>query len=145
MQDILQPLISKAQVVGLRVNVGKTGLCIGDTAHLEFLDDGQIGLFAHGQQHFLGVFPRRRLLHLGQLGPIASDILAEPLRREQHLRVRIVGLTPEHLSETRQPEVFVSVWGTLDKMTGVTPATARADQSAPTQTRPPLARPPQAS
>lgn len=135
MQDILHPLITKAQIVDLRVHVGKTGLCIGDTAHLEFLDDGQIGAFAHGQQHFLGVFPRRRLLHLGQLGPRASDILAEPLRREQHLRVRIVGLTPEHLSETRQPEVFLSVWGTLDKMTGVTPAAPAGAHGPAPQTR----------
>jgi hypothetical protein len=128
MHEILQPLIRKAQIVGLRVNVGKAGLCIGDTAHLEFLDDGQIGLFAQGKQRWLGVFPRRCLLHLGQLGPIATDILAEPLRKEMHLRVRIVGLTPEHLSETRQPEVFVSVWGTVDRLLGVTPA--NSDQAS---------------
>jgi hypothetical protein len=137
MQDILQPLITKAQIVGLRVNVHKTGLCIGDTAHLEFLDDGQIGAFAHGQQHFLGVFPRRRLLHLGHMGPRASDILAEPLRREQHLRVRIVGLTPEHLSETREPEVFLSVWATMDRLAGVTPAAppGAAEAAAAPKTR----------
>lgn len=122
MQDILQPLITKAQIVGLRVNVGRTGLCIGDTAHLEILSDGHIGLFAKGYQRWLGLFSRRRLLHLGHLGPVASDILAEPLRKDMHLRVRIVGLTPEHLSATRQPEVFVSVWGTVDRLMGVTPA-----------------------
>ncbi|MGV8951686.1 MAG: hypothetical protein ACOH2M_11330 [Cypionkella sp.] len=124
MQEMLHPLITKAQVVGLRVHVGKAGLCIGDTAYLQVLEDGQIGLFAQGKQRFLGLFPRRRRLHLGQLGPIASEILAEPLRRDMHLRVRIVGLTPEHLSPSRQPEVFVSVWGTIDRLTGVTPAAA---------------------
>ncbi|MGV8951773.1 MAG: hypothetical protein ACOH2M_11770 [Cypionkella sp.] len=122
MHDFLQPLITKAQVVGLRVNVNKAGLCIGDTAHLEMLEDGQIGLFAQGQSRWLGLFPRRNLLHLGQLGPAASKILAEPMRQDMHLRVRIVGLTPEHLSETRQPEIFVSVWGAVDRLLGVTPA-----------------------
>mgnify|MGYP003600899331 CR=1 FL=1 len=85
MQDILQPLINKAQIRGLRVNVTKTGLCIGDTAHLRLLEDGQIAVYARGNQPWLGFIPRSRTLRLGQMGP----------------------------SPSRQAEVFVSVWGTL--------------------------------
>lgn len=32
MHDMLQPLIHKAQVHGLRIHVGRAGLCLGDTA-----------------------------------------------------------------------------------------------------------------
>ena len=113
MQDILQPLINKAQIRGLRVNVTKTGLCIGDTAHLRLLEDGQIAVYARGNQPWLGFIPRSRTLRLGQMGPSATAMLTTPLQDEMHLRVRIVGLTPEHLSPSRQAEVCVSVWGTL--------------------------------
>lgn len=128
MQQILQPLINKAQLVGLEINVTKAGLCIGDTAQMKVFDDGEIGVFAVIRSRWLGLLPIRRLQRLGRMGPTARAILTEPLRRAMHLRVRIVGLTPEHLAASRQPEVFVSVWATLDPALGVTPAAA--DQGA---------------
>jgi hypothetical protein len=33
------------------------------------------------------------------------------LGRNDHLRVRIVGLTPEHLATDGKAEMYVSVWG----------------------------------
>lgn len=116
MQDILQPLVHKAAVLGLRVNVARTGLCIGDPAELRLMADGQIGIYAPVRRRFLGVFPRRVLLHLGQLGPAASGVIGDAMQRGQHLRVRIVGLTPEHLSSANGPEVYISIWGDAQRL-----------------------------
>ena len=111
MQDILQPIIHKAPVMGLRVNVTRTGLRIGDAAQLHLLTDGQIGIFAKGRKRLLGIFPRKVLLHLGHLGPAAVAIIGGAIAQGQHLRVRIVALTPEHLSKEAGPEVHISIWG----------------------------------
>lgn len=111
MQDILQPIIHKAPVLGLRINIGRSGLCIGDMAELRQLDDGQIGIFAPVRKHLLGFIPWRAEAHLGQLGPAAVAIIGEAIQQGQHLRVRIVGLTPEHLSASTGPEVHISIWG----------------------------------
>lgn len=116
MQDIMQPLIHKAPVLGLKVNVTRTGLCIGDPAELHLLPDGQIGIYAPARQRFLGIIPRKVLLHLGQLGPAATAIIGEALQRKIHLRVRIVGLTPEHLSASTGPEVYISIWGDAQRL-----------------------------
>ena len=104
MSDSLQPLIHKAPVHGLLVHVGRCGLCIGDPATLHLLEDGQIGIFAQVRRRVLG----RRLSQLGHLGPAGTTLLRPAVQRGQHLRVRIVGLTPEHLAA---PEVHISVWG----------------------------------
>lgn len=111
MQDILQPIIHKAPVMGLRVNVTRTGLCINDPAELRLLTDGQIGIFAPVRKRFLGIIPWRSEAHLGHLGPAAVAIIGEAIQQGQHLRVRIVGLTPEHLSASTGPEVHISIWG----------------------------------
>ncbi len=111
MQDILQPIIHKAPVMGLLVNVTRTGLCIGDPAELRLLTDGHIGIFALARQRLLGIFPRKAMQHLGHLGPAAVAIIGEAMQQGQHLRVRIVGLTPEHLSASTGPEIHISVWG----------------------------------
>ena len=97
--------------MGLRVNIARTGLCIGDPAELRLLADGQIGIFAPVRKRVLGIIPRRVLLHLGNLGPAAVAIIGEAIQQGQHLRVRIVGLTPEHLSSSAGPEVHISIWG----------------------------------
>lgn len=108
MRHTLRPLIHKAPVLGLRVHVGRTGLCIGDPAALELLADGHIGIFALVRRRLLGLALRRSLLQIGHLGPTGATLLRPALERGQHLRVRIVGLTPEHLAA---PEVHISVWG----------------------------------
>ena len=116
MQDILQPIIHKAPVLGLRVNVARTGLCIGDPAELRLLEDGQIGIFAPVRKRLLGLIPRSVLLHLGHLGPQASAIIGDAIHHGHHLRVRIVGLTPEHLSPVAGPEVHISIWGDAQRL-----------------------------
>ena len=121
MQDMLQPLLHKAPVLGLRVNVNRTGLCIGDPAELHLLTDGQVGIFAPVRKRFLGLIPHQALLHLGQLSPSAGEIIAPALHYGHHLRVRIVGLTPEHLSQSSGPEVHISVWGDRSRLAEATP------------------------
>jgi hypothetical protein len=131
MQDNLQPLIHKAAVTGLRVNVTRAGLCINDPAELHLLPDGQIGIFAQARKGFLGLFRPKALLHLGQLGPTASALIATAIQDARHLRVRIVGLTPEHLAPTTGAEVWISVWGDASGLTPLHlgPKTHRPDDT----------------
>lgn len=117
MQDNLQPLIHKAAVTGLRINVTRTGLCINDPAELHLLPDGQIGIYALARKRFLGLLRSKSLLHLGNLGPAASALILPALQDARHLRVRIVGLTPEHLAPETGAEVWISVWGDANSVT----------------------------
>lgn len=111
MQDSKQPLIHKAPVMGLRVHVARAGLSIGDEASLERLSDGQIGIFAVIRHPFLGLIPVRRRTCLGHLGPMAETLIAPSLDHGDALRVRIVGLNPEHLAQENPPEIHISIWG----------------------------------
>lgn len=112
MQDLLQPLIHKAAVHDITVNIARTGLSIGDEAELHELPDGRIGVFARVSRRFLGMFPRQTKLPIGVLGPGAGRLIAAAVIRGESLRVRIVGLTPEHLApEGSGPEIHISVWG----------------------------------
>jgi hypothetical protein len=108
--DIIEPLLHKAAVRDLLRPIRNSGLSIGDTAQLHLTEDGRIAVWAtlRYTRFFL---PRRSLLPLGHLGADAGQILTPALRRGDHLRVRVVGLTPEHLSPDGQAEMHISVWG----------------------------------
>lgn len=122
MQEMMQPLIHKAPLQELRVHIGKSGLCIGDQAELFLHDDGQIGVVAILRRNWFGLFTQNKRAKLGTLGPAAVKAIARNLANEGRLRVRIVGLTPEHLTEAGVAEVYVSVWGSPDPKLGVIPA-----------------------
>lgn len=112
MHDLLQPLIHKAAVHDISVHVARTGLSIGSEAELHLLPDSRIGVFARLSRRFLGIIPRQVTVLIGVLGPQASALIAPAVERDELLRVRIVGLTPEHLTAPGfGPEVHVSVWG----------------------------------
>lgn len=112
MQDLLQPLIHKAAVQDIAVNVARSGLSIGDEAELHSCPDGQLAVFAVRTRRIIGLFPRRHLTRVGVLGPQAESILSAAVENGDLLRVRIVGLTPEHLvTPGGCPEIHISVWG----------------------------------
>ncbi len=111
MTDAKLPLIHKAPVEGLVVHVARTGLSIGDTAWLDRLTDGRVGVFASLRKPILGLIPRLRPGLLGHLGPIAEEIVAPSLAHGDALRVRIIDLVPEHLANGFPPEIYISVWG----------------------------------
>lgn len=110
MQHLYQPIIHKASLMGLAVHVGRSGLCLNDTAELRATGEGRIGVFALQPRRWLGLIPRIKRLYLGHLGPQAATLVAPRLDRDEQLRVRIVGLTPEHLAGGAEPEIHVSVW-----------------------------------
>jgi len=117
MQDIIEAIINKAAVCDLQTAIRNTGLCIGDAAELHLCDDGRVAVWATiRKSRFL--IRRRVLAHLGNLGPQACQILTPALRRGDHLRVRVVGLTPEHLAPDGRAEMHVSVWGNLRHSSG---------------------------
>jgi hypothetical protein len=111
MTDTKLPLIHKAPVEALTLHVARARLAIGDHAWLERLSDGKIGVFATVRQLVLGFLPRWRPALLGHLGPVAEEIVAPSLAHGDPLRVRIIDLVPEHLSNGYPPEVYISVWG----------------------------------
>ena len=111
MSDAKLPLIHKAPVEGIVVHVARTGLSIGDHAWLDRMTDGRIGVFATVRKPLFGVIPRHRPALLGHLGPVAEEIVAPSLAHGDALRVRIIDLVPEHLSNGFPPEVYISVWG----------------------------------
>lgn len=111
MSDTKLPLIHKAPVEGLAIHVARAGLAIGDQARLDRLSDGRIGVFARLRKPILGLLPHHKEGLVGHLGPVAEEILAPSLAHGDDLRVRIIDLTPEHLSNGYPPEVYISVWG----------------------------------
>lgn len=112
MQDLLQPLIHKAAVQDIAVHIARSGLSIGDEAELHLLAEECIGVFALRHRRFLGLIPRRVSTLIGVLGPQAGAILTPAVENGELLRVRIVGLTPEHLvTAGGRPEIHISVWG----------------------------------
>lgn len=112
MQDIIEAIIHKAAVCDLQTAIRHTGLSIGDAAELHLCDDGSVAVWGKiSKRSFL--IRRNVLAHIGFLGPQASKILTPSLRRGDHLRVRVVGLTPEHLAPDGKAEMHVSVWGTI--------------------------------
>jgi hypothetical protein len=112
MNDLLQPLIHKAAVHDLCVNVSRSRLSIGDPLQLLPLTDGRVGVVAELRSSWFGVVPRRVSRLIGVLGPHASELISPAVSRGEQLRVRIVGLTPEHLAKAPGgSEVHISVWG----------------------------------
>lgn len=125
MQRVMQPIIHMARVNGLAVHVQKARLCLNDPATLRPLPDGRIGVYAEMRRPWLGMIPRRRIVHMGELGPEATRIVTPYLLAGSPLRIRIVALTPEHLARGAGPEVQISVWGEIDEaipaLSGVAP------------------------
>lgn len=135
MQDVFQPLIHKAAVHEIAVNIARAGLSIGDEAELHALPDGRIGVFARLSRRLLGLIPRQVTVHIGTLGPQARAFLSPAVEGGESLRVRIVGLTPEHLTvEGGRPEIHISVWGNPRHL-----AAQPFDTAAPAETTAPPA------
>lgn len=119
MHDILEPILHKASVSEFRITIRTAGLSIGDTAELHLCEDGTVAVYATILKRGL-LFRRRKLAQVGLLGQRATALITPALRNRDHLRVRIVGLTPEHLSGDGRPEMNISVWGAASAV-GVTP------------------------
>ncbi len=122
MRDPMQPILSMTPLVGLQVHVAQAGLSIGDSAEAALLPDANVGIYAAVRRNFLGLFPHRPMRLLGLLTPGAASLIAPALLAGQPFRIRIVGLTPEHLGP--EPEVHVSIWGDPRRLLIPPPLTA---------------------
>ena len=103
----LGPILGKARLHDVRVHIGRSGLCLNDPALLRVTPEGRVEVLARMRRRLL-LLPLWRCQVLGELGPRATAMLAPWLEEAEPLRLRIVGLTLEHIAA---PEVFVSVWG----------------------------------
>jgi len=122
MYDSQQPILPMTQLIDLHVHVGRTGLSIGDTATAQPMPDGSIGIFAPVQRYRLGMIPYRPIRLLGLLPPEDGGLIAPALTAGEPFRIRIVGLTPEHINP--EPEIHVSVWGDPRRLMIPPPLTA---------------------
>jgi len=109
MHDPMQPILAMTRLTDLRVHVAQSGLSIGDSATAAGTSDGSVAIFAPVRRYLLGLFRHHPMRLLGHLSPAASGLIAPALRAGQPFRVRIVGLTPEHLAP--EPQVHISIWG----------------------------------
>ncbi len=109
-QDIIEAIIHKAPVLDLTVHVGRSALCLGDRVDLHLLADGRVGVVCKVRRRGF-LFTRLAARQIGVLGRRASEIVAPALERGEALRVRIVGLTPEHLASDGRADVGISVFG----------------------------------
>lgn len=110
MPQALLPLIHKAKVQGLLVQVARSGLSLGDEASIVQLEDGRIGILARTRVRLLGLIPVQRQRMIGYFGPQATDLIRPELDRAEGMRLRVVGVTPEFLAGPGGAEVHVSVW-----------------------------------
>jgi hypothetical protein len=110
MPQALLPLIHKAKVQGLLVQVARSGLSLGDEASIVQLEDGRIGILARIRVRILGLVTVQRQRVIGHFGPQASDLIRPELDRAEGMRLRVVGVTPEFLAGPDGAEVHVSVW-----------------------------------
>ena len=110
MPQALLPLIHKAKVQGLLVQVAKSGLSLGDEAQAVELGDGRIGILARVRAPVLGLFRMQRQKIIGHFGPQATELIRPELDRAEGMRLRVVGVTPEFLAGPEGAEVHVSVW-----------------------------------
>ena len=118
MNDLLQPLIHKAALRDISINIARAGLSINDSAALKLLPNDQIAVCMVVSRPFLWLFPRRKVVTVGLLSPSVTEMLLEAVRGGESLRVRVVGLTPEHLTlPGAGPEVHVSIWGDPRRLT----------------------------
>lgn len=118
MNDLLQPLIHKAALRDIAINIARAGLSINDSAFLKLLPNEQIAVCMEISRPILGLIPRRKMVTVGLLSPSVTEMLLEPVRAGESLRVRVVGLTPEHLTlPGAGPEVHVSIWGDPRRLT----------------------------
>ena len=112
MYDLMEPLIHKATLRDISVNITRAGLSINDPAMLQARPDGQLAVLMQVSRRFLGLFPHKKVVTVGLLAPHIAEMLGEAVQRGEATRVRIVGLTPEHLTLPGQgPEIHISIWG----------------------------------
>ncbi|MDQ2066537.1 hypothetical protein Q9295_09135 [Xinfangfangia sp. CPCC 101601] len=111
MRDIIEPILPQVPVEGIALHIGRSRLSMGDAVVPRLMADGQVGLWARVVRPWMGIIPVWRDGFIGQLGPVASEILAPAIEAGQKMRLRVVMLTPEHLAGDGQPEIHVSIWG----------------------------------
>ena len=111
MQDTPIPLLAKAPVFGLQMHIGQSGLALGDRVRLALDEEGKVVVCARVRQRVFGSLQRSVQAPVGHLGPVVDRLVAPQVAAGHDLRVRVVGITPEHLSPDGRAEVFVSVWG----------------------------------
>ena len=87
------------------------GILAGAPISLALSQDGTISASVESPRRGLFRLRMPRPIVLGTLEHTASAILRPALKRNVHLRVRIVEIEPPHISARGETSVYISVWG----------------------------------
>jgi len=127
----MQVILHKTAVERLEVSLRATGISLGDSLRLEEDESGGICVLFCRRGSWLGLIGRQgRWLRLGSLCEEASSLIAPALRDGIGFRVRVVEISPAHLSATDRDALHLSVWGDRVRL-----ARAQARAIAPSEWR----------
>lgn len=108
----MQVILHKTAVEKLEVSLMATGISLGDAMRLEEDESGEICVCFHRRASWLALIGRpARWLRLGHLCEEAGQLIAPALRDGVELRVRVVEISPAHLSGRDRDALHLSVWG----------------------------------
>lgn len=108
----MQVILHKTAVEKLEVPLMATGVSLGDALRLEEDESGEISVSFLRRASWLALIGRpARWLRLGQLCEEAGQLIAPALRDGVELRVRVVEISPAHLSASDRDALHLSVWG----------------------------------
>jgi hypothetical protein len=107
----MQLVFEKVEVVNLEADLRKIGLSIGDALNLQLDELGSCQAYFTPKQTWLGkIFKNHVDQRLGELSKNDALYLAKQVKDASKARVRVVDVTPKHLSSENKDSVFISVW-----------------------------------
>ena len=118
------PIVHKAAVEQLSVSPSQLRLNIGDPAELSLGESGEVTVSVTRQKRDLLLRRKTRSVKLGLLEAAAAARVTAALRAGEPVRVRIVNISPAHLTADRTESVHVSVWA--EESHGARPMTESA-------------------
>ncbi len=112
----MEQLIAKTALLDCRLSDSAALLVMGLSARFECYEDGYVGVCTQIASRIPFGFGRPKAVWLGYLAPELAKILYSAIRSDAQFRVRIVEVSPSYVSETGQPEIYVSIWGFPDDL-----------------------------
>jgi|SRR6056297_3358792 len=103
----MQALIYKTELI---VNRAPAWLSPNDPVKLSLSADQTVAVYARPPTRWKALFRGLRPVRIGTLEEQVAQLIMPVLHSEASLRVRVVGVTPTHLSSNGRAQISVSVW-----------------------------------
>ena len=107
----MQRVFEKICIDDVSLDATVEQLSIGDELKLTVSPEGFFMLFCKNKRGLLSrLLLRRSWKYLGRLSPRNADDLTPRLAGATKIRIRVVDISPKHLSGQSLDRVFVSIW-----------------------------------